>query len=255
MKGYQVYIFDLDGTLLDTLDDLAVSCNHALEAFSMPRRTKEEVRMFVGNGVRTRMKRAVPGGEENPEFEQVLESFRSHYLVHGQDHTAPYPGIVDMLAYLRRHGRKIAVVSNKFDGATRQLCDHFFPHLVDVAVGEREGIRRKPAPDMVMEVMRLLNVSAADCVYVGDSDTDIPCMKLVNSYGGHAIGVYDDRSLDKSKVHKMILDNRIRYYAPADYREGSQLDELVKMILDRTAANEKLESFYQECLKEAGHNR
>ena len=187
MKAYKVYIFDLDGTLLDTLDDLAMSCNHALEAFSMPRRTKEEVRMFVGNGVRMLMKRAVPGGEENPEFEQVLESFRSHYLVHGQDHTAPYPGIVDMLAYLRRHGRKIAVVSNKFDGATRQLCDHFFPHLVDVAVGEREGIRRKPAPDMVMEVMRLLNVSAADCVYVGDSDTDImtarnaglPCISVL----------------------------------------------------------------------------
>ena len=119
------------------------------------------------------MWRAVPQGEAHPDFERILQTFREHYLRHGQDHTAPYPGIVAMLGRLRGMGKKIAVVSNKFDGATKQLCDHYFPGLIDVAIGEREGIRRKPAPDTVLEVMRLLDVAPDDCVYVGDSDTDI----------------------------------------------------------------------------------
>lgn len=169
----KTYIFDLDGTLLNTLDDLAASCNFALASFALPTHTLDEVRMFVGDGVRMLMRRAVPQGEAHPDFERILQTFREHYLRHGQDHTATYPGIVAMLGRLRGMGKKIAVVSNKFDGATKQLCDHYFPGLIDVAIGEREGIRRKPAPDTVLEVMRLLDVAPDDCVYVGDSDTDI----------------------------------------------------------------------------------
>lgn len=173
MREYHLFIFDLDGTLLDTLADLADSCNYALKACGMPQRTMDEVRQFVGNGVRVLMQRAVPGGEENPLFEQALDCFRKHYLIHGQDNTAPYPGIIDMLRRLRLEGKKIAVVSNKFDAATKQLCSHYFPGLVDVAIGESEGIRRKPAPDTVLTAMRLLGVEPHDSIYVGDSDTDI----------------------------------------------------------------------------------
>ncbi len=186
MNRFQAYIFDLDGTLLDTLADLAASCNHALEACAMPPRSIDEVRQFVGSGVRVLMQRAVPQGEENPLFEQALDCFRKHYLIHGQDNTAPYPGIVDMLVSLRRHGVRIAVVSNKFDAATKQLCNHYFPGLVDVAIGECEGIRRKPAPDTVNEAMKQLGVTRHAVVYVGDSDTDIltarnagiPCLSV-----------------------------------------------------------------------------
>ena len=173
MNSYKAYIFDLDGTLLDTLADLAASCNYALGVCAMPLRSIDEVRQFVGNGVRMLMVRAVPQSEENPLFEQALELFRKHYLIHGQDNTAPYPGILDMLVRLRSQGVKIAVVSNKFDAATKQLCEHYFPGLVDVAIGECEGIRRKPAPDTVDEAMKQLGLTPQDCVYVGDSDTDI----------------------------------------------------------------------------------
>ncbi|MBR4388684.1 MAG: HAD family hydrolase [Prevotella sp.] len=186
MKGYKAYIFDLDGTLLDTLFDLAHSCNYALQACGLPRRTVEEVRQFVGNGVRVLMQKAVPEGEENPVFEEALDIFRQHYMLHGQEHTAPYPGIMDMLRWLRHEGKKIAVVSNKFDAATKQLCSHYFPGLVDVAIGESDGIRRKPAPDTVLTAMRLLGVEPHDSIYVGDSDTDIltaknasiPCLSV-----------------------------------------------------------------------------
>ena len=173
MNRLKAYIFDLDGTLLDTLVDLAASCNYALDSCGMPVRSIDEVRRFVGNGVRMLMVRAVPNGEENPAFEQALELFRKHYLVHGQDHTAPYPGVVDMLVRLRSQGLKIAVVSNKFDAATKQLCDYYFPNLVDVAIGEREGICRKPAPDTVHEAMKQLGITHQEAIYVGDSDTDI----------------------------------------------------------------------------------
>ena len=180
MNRFKAYIFDLDGTLLDTLADLAASCNYALGVCGMPVRSIDEVRQFVGNGVKMLMVRAVPQGEDNPAFEQALELFRKHYLIHGQDHTAPYPGVVDTLVRLRSQGAKIAVVSNKFDAATKQLCEHYFPALVDVAIGEREGIRRKPAPDTVHEAMRQLDVIPQDCIYVGDSDTDILTAKNAN---------------------------------------------------------------------------
>jgi len=189
MKSYSTYIFDLDGTLLNTIDDLAVSVNFALEANGLPMHTTDAVRQFVGNGVRVLMQQAVPGGESNPAFETVLEAFRSHYLVHSLDRTCPYPGIPDMLAQLKGQGKHLAVVSNKFYTATQELCRHFFADTIEVAIGEHEaeGIRRKPAPDTVFEALRQLNVSAEDAVYVGDSDVDIltarhaglPCISVL----------------------------------------------------------------------------
>lgn len=139
--NYDTYVFDLDGTLLSTLGDLAASCNHALRANGMPERTIDEVRRFVGNGVKKLMERAIPGGLDNPLFEKTFADFRQHYMHHNLDTTCPYPGVMEMLESLRSRGKKVAVVSNKFYAATQALCKHFFGDLVDVAIGEREGIR------------------------------------------------------------------------------------------------------------------
>lgn len=189
MKQYETYIFDLDGTLLDTLSDLACSVNFALRRHDMPQRTLDEVRQFVGNGVRMLMTRAVPGGEQNPLFEAAFQTFREHYLEHSLDQTRPYDGVSDMLAELRRRGCRVAVVSNKFYLATQELCQHFFPDTVEVAIGEHEaeGIRKKPAPDTVNEALRLLGVDKKGAVYVGDSDVDLmtarnsglPCISVL----------------------------------------------------------------------------
>jgi phosphoglycolate phosphatase len=185
---YDTYIFDLDGTLLDTLRDLASSCNYALRQNAMPERSLEEVRQFVGNGVKKLMERAVPDGLANPRFEAAYALFRQHYLQHNLDTTKPYPGIIALLKELRRRGKNVAVVSNKFYAATQRLCQHFFgSELVPVAIGERDTIRRKPAPDTVLEALRQLDVGRTAAVYIGDSDVDImtarnagiPCISVL----------------------------------------------------------------------------
>lgn len=170
---YNTYIFDLDGTLLDTLQDLAASCNYALRWADMPERSMEEVRKFVGNGVKKLMERAVPGGMDNPRFDETYQTFRKHYMVHNLDTTKAYPGIMQLLAALHKEHRNMAVVSNKFYAATQDLCRHFFGDYIQVAIGERENIRKKPAPDTVTEALKQLGVSAQNAIYVGDSDVDI----------------------------------------------------------------------------------
>lgn len=184
---YDTYIFDLDGTLLNTLNDLAASTNYALSWAGMPQRSIDEVRRFVGNGVKKLMERAIPGGLSNPRFEETYEKFREHYLVHSFDTTQPYPGIEDMLRELKSHGKKLAIVSNKFYAATQELAKHYFPDYIQVAIGEREGIRKKPAPDTVLEALRQLHASKEGAVYIGDSDVDIdtarnsslPCISVL----------------------------------------------------------------------------
>ena len=183
----ETILFDLDGTLLDTLTDLANSCNHALREYGLPERTVDDIRLFLGNGVRRLIGQAVPQGEANPFYEDVLKSFREYYLEHQLDKTRPYPGILELLGELRRRGVRVAVVSNKFNDATCALCKHFFKGLVDVAIGEREGIRKKPAPDLVNEALRQLGAKRETAVYVGDSDVDIqtarnagiPCISVL----------------------------------------------------------------------------
>lgn len=187
MNTYKTYIFDLDGTLLDTLNDLHASCNYALRTHGMPERSLEEVRQFVGNGVKKLMERAIPNGLDNPLFEDTLQTFRQHYLLHNLDTTLPYPGIMEMLQQLKAQGKRIAVVSNKFYAATQDLCKHFFGDTIQVAIGEREDIKKKPAPDTVLEALRQLQVTRQDAVYVGDSEVDvetarnsgIPCISVL----------------------------------------------------------------------------
>lgn len=185
---YDTYIFDLDGTLLSTLNDLAASCNYALANNGMPQRTLDEVRQFVGNGVKKLMERAIPNGLKNPLFDKTYQDFRQHYMKHNLDTTCPYDGVMEMLKELHKRGKKVAVVSNKFYAATQELCQHFFgKELVPVAIGEREDIRKKPAPDTVIEALRQLNTTAEGAVYIGDSDVDIdtarnsgmPCISVL----------------------------------------------------------------------------
>lgn len=177
MRDFKTYIFDLDGTLLSTLNDLASSTNYALRWAGMPERTIEDVRMFVGNGVKLLMERAIPEGVDNPKFEKTYAKFREHYMEHNLDTTRPYDGVPELLHELKRRGKHLAIVSNKFYAATQDLAKHFFPDTIEVAIGERENIRKKPAPDTVLEALRQLNVSKEDAVYIGDSDVDIMTAK------------------------------------------------------------------------------
>lgn len=184
---YQAAVFDLDGTLLDTLADLHTATNAALSAFCYPPRTREEVCAFVGNGVGLLIHRALPAGTPSDREAAVLAFFRDYYAAHCREATAPYPGILALLRALRDGGVRVAVVSNKFDAAVKDLCRAYFGDLVEVAVGESPTVRRKPAPDAVLAALAALGVPPAGAVYIGDSDVDIataaaaglPCVSVL----------------------------------------------------------------------------
>ncbi len=166
-------LFDLDGTLLDTLDDLKDSVNHMLGAFGYPQRSREYVREAVGNGVRNLIVRSLPEGEGAKRVDECLNAFRAHYSKNLDNKTAPYPGVTDMLLELKEKGIRAGVVSNKYDGAVVALCKKHFGDLVQVAIGERPGLGRKPEPDSALLAMELLGASPEHTVYVGDSDVDV----------------------------------------------------------------------------------
>lgn len=211
--NFDTYIFDLDGTLLSTLGDLAASCNYALRTNGMPEHSIDDVRRFVGNGVKKLMERAIPNGLSNPLFDKTYADFREHYMHHNLDTTKPYPGVMEMLENLRNHGKKIAVVSNKFYAATQALCRHFFGDLVDVAIGEREGIRKKPAPDTVNEALRQMNVTREKAVYIGDSDVDVmtaknsdmPCISVLWGFRDYDFLVQHDATIFISSPLQLFI--------------------------------------------------
>lgn len=180
---YRAVIFDLDGTLLNTLDDLHTAVNAALARHGYPLRTREEVRTFVGNGVALLIQRALPPDVDEVTAAAVLADFKAHYAAHSADRTAPYGGISALLDGLREKGIRVAVVSNKFDAAVKALCARYFDDRVEVAIGESDGVRKKPAPDTVFEALRLLGISPREAVYVGDSDVDIETAKSAGMKG------------------------------------------------------------------------
>ena len=175
MPAYATAVFDLDGTLLNTLEDLHISTNAALSAHGMPARTLDEVRRFVGNGIRLLIRRAVPDGTSDVERDAVYEDFCAHYAAHCEDHTGPYPGIPELLAHLRAAGVRLAVVSNKGDFAVQELVARQFPGAFDAVLGENEaaGIRKKPAPDMVEAALGRMGAARDGMAYVGDSEVDV----------------------------------------------------------------------------------
>lgn len=168
-------VFDLDGTLLNTLDDLTDSVNFAMNKFGFKERTVEEIRSFVGDGVRVMMSRAIPNGLANPDFEACLSCFKVHYKDNMFNKTAPYDGIMEMLKHLKMNGIQVSVVSNKFDLAVKHLCKKYFGDLIPIAIGENEaeGIRKKPAPDSVFKAIHEMKVRIENVIFVGDSDTDV----------------------------------------------------------------------------------
>lgn len=172
-KKYEAVIFDLDGTLLNTLEDLMDSVNYALGICGMLGRSYEEIRHFLGNGIERLLERAVPNGSENPQFERVYTLFREHYGVHCNDKTDLYPGIRELLDVLKREGFLMAIVSNKYYEGVQILKEQYFKDYLQVAIGEREGIRKKPAPDTVLAALKELKVPKEKAVYVGDSEVDI----------------------------------------------------------------------------------
>lgn len=170
-------IFDLDGTLLDTLQDLTDSVNYALAAHGLPLREKSEVRAFLGNGYRYLISHAVPDGTAEALMGRVLSAFAAHYGEHCLDRTCPYEGIMPLLQTLKENNIKMAIVSNKGHEAVQQLAKRFFSGLIDIAVGESKSVRRKPNPDTVLEAMRMLGSTQTETVYVGDSEVDIETSK------------------------------------------------------------------------------
>lgn len=179
MKGetlhYRTVIFDLDGTLLNTLDDLHASTNFALASHGLPERSLDEVRRYLGNGIRNLIRLAVQPHTDEQLIDAVHATFDAHYSLHDLDRTQPYSGIINLLGRLRAAGMRCCVVSNKGDYAVQPLVEHFFPGLFDVVCGEREqdGIRRKPWPDTVLACMDKTGSTQGNSVYVGDSEVDI----------------------------------------------------------------------------------
>lgn len=174
---FNTAIFDLDGTILDTLADLRDSVNFTLEKNGLPTRSTEEIRAFVGNGIRLLIERAVPENTESDVTDKCFLDFKEHYKINSANSTKPYDGVTSVLKELKSKGVKLAVVSNKADFAVQGLMESYFPNLFDYAVGEREGVRRKPCPDSVFEVFKKLSADKNSTVYIGDSEVDVETAK------------------------------------------------------------------------------
>lgn len=187
MNNIDTVIFDMDGTVLDTLDDLTFSVNYVLEKFGMPGHTRDEYRKFFGNGIRYALSCVVPKGTGEDVIDEMLPLFREHYNEHCLDQTRPYAGILELMKKLKESGYRMAIVSNKIDPAVKELNNRFFSEYVDVAIGEKAGIKRKPAPDTVFAALEELGSRKENAVYVGDSEVDfktacnsgLPCISVL----------------------------------------------------------------------------
>ena len=179
-------IFDLDGTLLNTLGDLRAATNHALEVRGLPPHSMEEIRQFIGNGIRLLICRAMPEGTPEAEIDAALDDFKAYYAAHIHDRTVPYDGIPQLLTALRKRGIQVVVLSNKIDSASQELIEYFFPGKTDVVFGEHVGVPRKPDPTSCRMVMQQLGVQPEQVLYVGDSGTD---MQTAKNAGLYAVGV------------------------------------------------------------------
>ncbi len=206
MKKYSAIIFDLDGTLLNTLEDLTDSVNYALTSNGFAARTIEEVRVFVGNGIRKLIERAVPKNVSAEAVDSVFETFKNHYLGNMMNKTKPYDGIMELLRMLNERGITMGIVSNKYDPGVKGLNESFFGKYIKVAIGESAGIAKKPAPDTVYAAIREMGIEKENTVYVGDSDVDIAT--AANS-GLDCISVtwgFRDREFLQEKGAAVIID-------------------------------------------------
>lgn len=204
---YKAVIFDMDGTILNTLEDLKNATNYSLRQFGMPERSLEEVRMFVGNGIRKLVERAVPAGTSEEKIAQVLDVFLEYYEIHNADNTSPYPGILELVEKLKKSGIKTAVSTNKADVPAQELGREYFNGIFDLIVGQQDGLKVKPAPDSVNKILSILDIQKKDAIYIGDSDVDVQTAK--NS-GLDFIGVswgFRGREFLEKNGAKNIVDN------------------------------------------------
>ena len=210
MKKYDTVIFDMDGTLLNTIDDLKDSVNFALVKFDMPQKSLLEIKSFVGNGVFRLMELAVPQGVKNPNFDNVFSAFKEHYSLHCNDKTRPYDGVLNLLEDLSKKGYKLAIVSNKYYDAVVELNELYFSKYISVAIGEKEGISKKPAPDTVNVALSMLGSEAEKSVYIGDSEVDIQTAKnslldfICVSWG------FREKDFLKKQGATIIVDNPVQ---------------------------------------------
>ena len=204
----KIIIFDLDGTLLSTLDDLTTAVNYALNQFNYPQKSINSVKNYVGNGVEKLIERAIPNGLNNPDYKNCLEIFKNYYSNNMYNQTKPYENIIPMLKKLKSNGLKIAVVSNKFDAAVKNLCDKYFPNLIDFASGEDEknGIKKKPSPDTVLKILKNFNFKPEDAFYVGDSEVDIQTAKNSNVDSISVTWGFKDRQFLIDNGGKILVD-------------------------------------------------
>ena len=201
---YTTIVFDCDGTLLDTLTDLRNAVNYVLRAHDLPERSVSEVKAALGNGVAHLMRQSLPDSISEAEFNTYLDEFKAYYGEHLQDYTAPYPGMLDVLDTLRAKGYKLAIVSNKIQEGITPLNKEYFGDRLPVAIGERPGLQRKPAPDMVLQALKELGSTQDESIYIGDSEVDVATAK--NS-GLLCIGVtwgFRDEQLHKDLGVKYI---------------------------------------------------
>ncbi len=213
---FDTLIFDLDGTILNTLEDLSDSVNFALTKNDLPTRSIEEIRSFVGNGIRLLIERAVPENTQNELVDSCFNDFKAHYKSNSTNKTKPYDGITEVLNDLKNSGVKLALVSNKADFAVQEIIEKYFPNIFHFATGEKEGVRRKPYPDSVLAAMEYLKSDENNTVYIGDSEVDvetarncnIPCIAV--SWG------FRDREVLMSLAPEYIID------------ETKQLPEILK---------------------------
>lgn len=204
---YKAVIFDMDGTILNTLEDLKNATNYSLRQFGMPERSLEEVRMFVGNGIRKLVERAVPAGTPKEKIDQILDVFLEYYEIHSADNTSPYPGILELVEKLKKSGIKTAVSTNKADVPAQELGREYFNGIFDLIVGQQDGLKVKPAPDSVNKILSILDIQKKDAIYIGDSDVDVQTAK--NS-GLNFIGVswgFRGREFLEKNGAKNIVDN------------------------------------------------
>lgn len=206
MKKIDTILFDMDGTTLNTLEDLADSVNHVLSVYGFPPKTPQQIRQYLGNGVKKLMELSVPGGMDNPQFTRCLTDFQTYYEAHANRKTAPYPGILELLNTLHRRQYKMGIVSNKMDVAVKQLAQKWFAEYVGAAIGETEDIRRKPAPDTVLKALKILGSAPDRAILVGDSEVDV---QTARNAGLICVGVtwgFRDREALEAEGADFIID-------------------------------------------------
>ena len=194
---YTTIVFDCDGTLLDTLTDLRNAVNYVLRAHDLPERSVPEVKVALGNGVAHLMHQSLPDSISEAEFNTYLDEFKAYYGEHLQDYTAPYPGMLDVLDTLRAKGYKLAIVSNKIQEGITPLNKEYFGDRLPVAIGERPGLQRKPAPDMVLQALKELGSTQDESIYIGDSEVDVATAKTLAYYASALRGAFETNNYIK----------------------------------------------------------